>query len=185
MAVAFPARLETARLLLRETCAADAGAVFAGYAADPEVTRFLTFRPHRSVADSEAFLAWAAAQRAGGGYNCYAIIRRADGALMGTFDLRRETEYRVTCGYALGRAYWRQGYMSEALRAAVEWVAGQPEIQRFWTFCDVENTGSWRVMEKAGMLREGVMRAWNRPVNLGVARDCLAYVWVRGMAPEA
>jgi hypothetical protein len=40
--------------------------LFAGYAQDREFARFLTWRPHRCLAETEAYVArWTAAPRAG------------------------------------------------------------------------------------------------------------------------
>ncbi len=51
-----PARIETARLVLRRPTFSDAGPVFERYASDPHVTRFLGWPRHRSVVETEAFL---------------------------------------------------------------------------------------------------------------------------------
>src|SRR5579872_1325066 len=47
--------LETSRLRLRKLAIEDAADIFA-YASDPEVTRYLRFSEHKSMADSRAFL---------------------------------------------------------------------------------------------------------------------------------
>ena len=49
-------RLDTARLVIRTFEARDAGAWLA-MATDPEVTRFLTFRPHKRIEDTQAYIA--------------------------------------------------------------------------------------------------------------------------------
>ena len=51
-----PEIVETERLILRKPRLADAPAVFEGWARHPEVTRFLTWRPHSCVEQSEALL---------------------------------------------------------------------------------------------------------------------------------
>jgi len=51
--------------------------------------------------------------------------------------------------------------MPEALSCLVNWSMDQPGIFRAWAFCDVENPASARVMEKAGMPREGMLRRWH------------------------
>jgi len=44
-----PESFATARLILRKPRVEDAPLIFAAYAQDPEVVRYLTFLPHRSV----------------------------------------------------------------------------------------------------------------------------------------
>jgi len=51
-----PERVETARLVLRRPRFEDAEAIFVRYASDPEVTRFVGFPTHRSIADTRAFV---------------------------------------------------------------------------------------------------------------------------------
>ncbi|MCW3475318.1 GNAT family N-acetyltransferase [Limobrevibacterium gyesilva] len=180
MPIILPPGFETERLVLREAVAADAAAIFAEYASDPEVTRFLSFPTHRSVADAEAFLATCEAARKAGRSNTYVLTRRSDGAVLGVIDLRIETPFRLGFGYVLGRRHWGQGLMPEALAASVRWGAGQAEIWRMWAFCDVANVASARTMEKAGLRFEGVLRRWIVHPNLGPEpRDCRAYAWVR------
>ena len=70
--------------------------------------------------------------------------------------------------------------MTEALTAVADWALQQATIWRIGGLCDVENLASARVMEKAGLTREGVLLRWMVHPNLGDApRDCLSYARVR------
>jgi RimJ/RimL family protein N-acetyltransferase len=83
-------------------------------------------------------------------------------------------------GYVLARQYWGNGYMLEALAHLVDWALAQPGVYRAWAFCDVDNPGSARVMEKAGMTLEGRLRRWHVCPELGdEPRDCWVYARVR------
>ena len=53
----LPDRFETTRLILRPIEPQDAPAIFTGYAQDREVVRFLIWRPHQDLADTEAYIA--------------------------------------------------------------------------------------------------------------------------------
>jgi len=176
----LPTGLQTERLRLREAVASDAAAVFAEYAADGEVTRYLSFPTHRGLDEAETFLEASAAAREAGRSNTYVITRRGEDALLGVFDLRVEAPFRLGFGYALARRHWGQGFMPEVLREAVRWAIGQPEIWRVWAFCDCANVASARTMEKAGLSFEGVLRRWIVHPNIGPEpRGCRAYAWVR------
>ena len=61
-------------------------------------------------------------------------------------------------GYAIGKEYWRQGLTLEAAKAVVAWGFEAFGLERIFARADVPNEGSWRIMEKLGMRREGVMR---------------------------
>ena len=66
--------------------------------------------------------------------------------------------------------------MTETLAAIVAWALAQPEIWRIGAVCDVENLASARVIQKAGVLQEGMLRRWAVHPNLDRApRDCLAF----------
>lgn len=54
---------------------------------------------------------------------------------------------------------WGKGYAYEASRAALEYVYKNYDVNRIYAKCHLENIGSYRVMEKLGMTREGIMRA--------------------------
>ena len=62
-------------------------------------------------------------------------------------------------GYCLGRAFWGRGIMPEALRAVMDYLFDTVGLNRVWAGHDVNNPKSGRVMEKAGMKKEGILRA--------------------------
>ncbi len=173
----FPDALHTPRLVLRPIGLDDAGPVFDAYATDPEVTRFLTWAPHASLAETEAYIACCVAAAAS---RTFVLVGRDDGALRGALGLRRPAPHRFDVGYVLARPWWGQGLMTEALAEVVQWALAQPGIWRIGAYCDVDNPASARVMEKAGLHREGLLRRWMvRPTCGDIPRDCLSYARTR------
>ncbi len=70
--------------------------------------------------------------------------------------------------------------MTEALGGIIDWWKGQPSLYRLWAVCDVENMGSARVMEKAGMQLEGrLRRAILHPASSPEPRDFYIYSIVK------
>lgn len=177
-----PERLETTRLVLRRPVMTDARAMFENYSRDPEVTRYLQFRPHPHIDETRAFLRRCAGVWRRGTAFPWVIVLRDSGELAGGIEIRPEAGagHRIEIGYILARRHWGQGYMTEALRAVSDWALAQPGVHRVWAECDVENVGSARVMEKAGFEREGVLRRWAVFPNRGdVPRDVVRYSRVR------
>lgn len=175
----FPETFRTARLVLRPIAPEDAGPIFDGYAQDAEVTRFLTWRPHRNRAETEAYVAHCLATPADAA-RTYVLVGREGGAVRGALDLRREGAHRLGFGYVLARAWWGRGLMPEALSEVAGWALAQPPVFRIGAVCDVENPASARVMEKAGLAREGVLRRWMVHPNTGnEPRDCFSYARTR------
>ncbi|MFO1451243.1 MAG: GNAT family protein [Opitutaceae bacterium] len=177
----YPVTFETARLRARRPRVEDAPAVLAAYAGDPEVTRYLSWCHYTEAAPLTVFLsrcveAWTAKQ----GHLTYLLYAKDAGdALVGSIGMERDGG-KVVFGYVLGRPYWGRGYTTEALRHLSAWALAQPGIFRIWAFCDVANPASARVMEKAGLEREGLLRRWHVCPELGSEpRDCLIYSKVR------
>ncbi|HLW48066.1 MAG TPA: GNAT family N-acetyltransferase [bacterium] len=170
-----PERIETARLILRRPVLEDAAAIFERYAHDPDVTRYLTWRPHQNIARTLDFLRGCGALWDGHEGFAWAIVQKGETLPIGMIDLRPQGE-RAEIGYVLARTFWRRGYVTEAARAVVEWALSRPHVYRVWAVCDVENTASARVLEKIGMRREGVLRRWIIHPNIdGAPRDCYCY----------
>lgn len=85
-------------------------------------------------------------------------------------------KFKVNFGYVLAKQYWNKGYMSEALKKLSEEVLKIDKIYRSWAFCDIENTGSAKVMEKSGMKFEGILKKWAIHPNISKEpRDCMVY----------
>ena len=175
MRYAFPEQVETARFTLRRARIADAEAIFAGYATDPEVTRFLGYVPPASPEQTRAFLTQVEADWEAGTRFASVILCRGKAQVLGMIEARVATGM-VGYGYVLARAAWGRGCMSEILRHHVDHALSRPGIWRAEALCDVENHASARVMEKAGMVREGVLRRRiTLPALSPEPRDALLY----------
>jgi [ribosomal protein S5]-alanine N-acetyltransferase len=169
-------RIETERLVIRRPRAADVGAVFARYAADPEVTRYLGWATHQTIDDTRAFLEFCDAEWARWPAGPYMIESRADGTLVGGTGLGFETPKQATTGYVLAQDAWGKGYATETLIAMRE-LAGLLGVERLYALCHPEHRASWHVLEKGGFVREGILRGYAEFPNLepGARRDVLCY----------
>ena len=175
-----PPQFTTLRLLLRKPRLEDALGIFDGYARDPEVVRYLTWRAHGGVAETEAYLRHCLEEWARGASYPYVIEEVGQaGQPVGMIHLHKGPG-GVTFGYVLARPWWGRGYMTEALSALVDWSLAQPRVWRAAAFCDVDNAASARVMEKAGMSFEGVLARYSLHPNAAPEpRDCRMYAKVK------
>jgi RimJ/RimL family protein N-acetyltransferase len=150
----FPIR--TARLLLREFRESDFDDVHA-YAADPDVARFMDWGPNAHEQTIE-YMDRKQAEQARWPRDevTLAIEHVADARVIGSIRLAVSDRANLTgdFGYSLNSAYWRQGYATEAARAVLDIGFKVLGLHRIWAECDVDNAGSWGVMEKLGMRRE-------------------------------
>jgi ribosomal-protein-alanine N-acetyltransferase len=166
-----PERVETTRLRLRKPVPADAEAIFARYASDPEVTRFLSWARHRSLAETRAFLEFSEAEWARWPAGPYLVESREDGALLGGTGFGFETASRASTGYVLAKDAWGRGYATEALRAVVFLARGMG-IRRLYALCHPDHAASWHVLEKCGFCREGILRRHSEFPNLSPGEPC-------------
>ena len=162
-------RIETNRLILRPFTAEDAGDMYRNWASDPEVTRFLTWPAHKSEEITRMLLEDWVSRYGDGGFFQWAIEWKETGQVIGSIgvvSLQEETE-AADLGYCLGRAYWGQGIMPEALRSVIDYLFDTAGLNRITAGHDVKNPNSGRVMDKAGMKTEGVLRGAGRN-NTGI-----------------
>lgn len=175
-----PDELQTERLRLRRPTLDDATLAFETYAADQEVTRYLTWTAHATVAQTTEFFqqaidAWDLRM----GHRVWLIEQRSDGALLGTIGCT-VWFHRVEVGFALAKRFWGQGYIPEALTRVCEAAFDDARIYRVQAVCDEENERSSRVMEKVGMQYEGRLRRYGiLPNRSETPRDCLMYALIR------
>ena len=175
----LPERLTTSRLILRPPQPTDAESVFEEYATDPEVTRFLPWAPHRSIAETRAFLSRVAEGWESGREYTWGLTLAGEDRVLGMLAFRPHG-FKADMGYVLGRRHWGQGLMAEAAEAIVAAAFVDPELWRVWAVCDVANKASARVLEKVGMTCEGVLHAWILHPNVSAApRDALIYARLR------
>ncbi len=176
-----PRVFATARLVARPPTPEDAEAVFASYASDPEVTRYLSWRAYERVAPLAAFFRECAAHwEKGAGPFAWLLCLKGTDTPIGSIGVTLEPGGKAMFGYVLAKKFWHRGLAAEALTWLVDWSLAQPAIYRAWAFCDADNRASVRVMEKAGLGREGVLRRWHVCPTLGPEpRDCIVCARVK------
>ena len=171
----MPEHIETERLVLRKPRLDDARAMFEGWTQDQEVTRYLTWRPHAQIEQTEQFVqscidAWEGETRIP-----YVITLKDTDEVIGIIDPRIEGP-KVGIGYGAARAHWGNGYVPEATRAIIDWAFQQPSIYRVYATTDVENIASRRVLEKVGMQCEGILHKYILHPNISnTPRDSYMY----------
>lgn len=174
-----PEKMETNRLFLRPPVVADASIIFAAYAQDPVVTRYLLWRPHQNLGETQDFLRHCEQSWHDRSSFPWVIVDKASQQIIGMIELRIDG-HRANLGYVLAQPYWGQGYMTETVQTLTNWALNQPNIYRVWAVCDVGNVGSARVLEKAGWTREGILRRWIIHPNCSAEpRDCYCFARVR------
>ena len=174
-------RLETERLVLDAAGPRFARELFEAYGQDSEVSRYLLWQPHETLRDTLAFLRDAVESWRTGEAYVWAIRERLDdgrpGPLAGMIGLQPDSEHDQV-GYALARDRWGRGFMTEALGRVLAEATGTVGLEEIRITVHPENAGSIRVLEKAGLERQGTIEDHHVFPNLGdEPADCYVYLY--------
>lgn len=154
--------IRTERLVLRRFTPDDADAMFANWANDERVTRYLTWTPHGSAEFTRQLLtAWCAEYGRDDYYN-WAITE--NGTPIGNISVvlvNGKHEY-ACIGYCLGHDRWGRGIMTEAARAVIDFLFDEVGFNRIEISHATKNPASGRVAQKCGLTYEGTKREFYR-----------------------
>lgn len=81
--------------------------------------------------------------------------------------------FSAEIGYWLGEPFWGRGIVTEALSLVSEYAFAHMNMLRLFALPFADNVASARVLEKAGYVREGLLRSAS--VKFGRPRDQLIY----------
>lgn len=143
--------LETERLILRRWKESDAESLYE-YAKDPDVGPIAGWPPHKSVNESMDVIknVFAASE-------AYAVCLKTDCRAIGAIELKLNGHTDMTdrddeceLGYWLGKSFWGQGYMPEAVREMLRHAFEDIGMTKVWCGYYEGNDKSKRVQEKCG-----------------------------------
>ncbi len=162
--------IRTARLTLRPFDASDAPAMFANWASDPRVTRFLSWTPHESVGMTQSILCGWCALYKNPAYYHWGI--EYEGQVIGGISVVRQSDKDewAELGYCIGYDYWGRGITAEAAKAVTDYLFCEVGMHRMAIHHAVDNPASGRVAEKCGFVSEGVLREASK-IGTGEFKD--------------
>lgn len=172
-----PVTFRTDRLLLRPFELTDVDDVYA-YARDPEWGRYL---PVPSPYEYRHAVEFVARSVLTSWDTNPAFAMCLNGRAIGGINIRVDTcKATAELGYSITRAHWGEGLATEAARAVMDWAFKEFGLAKITAMADVLNSQSWRVMEKLGMRREGLLRS-ERPseIDPGTRQDVVIYSVLR------
>lgn len=154
-----PPKIVCERIYLRKLDIHDAEDMYS-YSCDPDVTKYLTWEPHRNLKTTVSYLK--SVKRAYSEHMFYdwAIVLRANGKMVGTcgitsFDFKHDV---VEVGYVLNPRYEGYGIMTEALSAVISFCFDTLGAVRAEGRFIPKNLKSRRVLERCGMTYEGIKK---------------------------
>ena len=152
--------LETDRLLLRRFDLKDAESVFNNWASDDEVTNYLTWPTHQNLDVSLGYMEFCVKGYSEPAFYQWGIELKDTHELIGNISVVKVVDEidSLELGWAIGRKYWGNGYTSEAAVKLIDFLFDKVGANRICAKHDVNNPNSGRVMQKAGMKYEGILR---------------------------
>lgn len=168
-----PVTLRTDRLSLRPFKLTDVDDVYA-YAREAEWSRYLPVPRPYEYRHAVEFVARSVLS-SWDTNPAFAVC--LDGRCVGGINIRVDT-FKATAemGYSIARQHWGKGLTAEAAKAVMDWAFKEFGLAKMSAMADLGHSRSWRVMEKLGMRREGVLRS-ERPsdVDPGARQDMVVY----------
>lgn len=170
--------LPTPRLTLRPARMSDAQDLFE-YSRDPEVARHVLWDAHSSIYQTRGYIRFLLRQYRSGAPSTFVIEHTRQRKVIGTigFMWMQQENRSAEVGYSLNRSYWNQGYMTEALRAVLDFGFSRLYLNRIEAQHESANPASGRVMAHVGMRHEGTLR--QRLYNKGRYVDVELYSILR------
>ncbi|GFP84046.1 putative ribosomal-protein-alanine acetyltransferase [Phtheirospermum japonicum] len=109
-------------------------------------------------------------------YRAICVDNRAVGSISVTPNSSND-RCRAELGYVLAYEHWGKGIATNAVKFVVSSIFQEwPYLERLEAYVDVSNKGSQRVLEKAGFLKEGILRKYK--VVKGICRDTVVFSFV-------
>ena len=126
---------------------------------DPDVVRFTRVPAELPGGFARAWLGRYQAGRVDGSREAFAVL---DGSTVVALALAPHVDRgasEVELGYIVGPDARGRGVATQSLLRLTEWAFVEAGVLRAYLLVDVDNAASNRVAEKAGYVREGVMRS--------------------------
>lgn len=151
--------LETERLILRKMLVSDKEDIYA-YSCRSDVTEYLTWAPHTSIAYTLDYLRYIGQRYSVGDYFDWAVVEKASGRVIGSCGFTR-FDYPNDAGeigYVFHPDFGGQGYATEAVAEVVRFGFVALKLHRIEARYLKGNDRSCRLMERLGMRFEGERR---------------------------
>ena len=143
--------LETERLRLRLSTPDDFEA-YHSWCSNPENTRYMSFGPN----SEEETRAWLAQVKPG---RDFAVVIKESNLVIGSCGIYpEESGYMADVGWILHKDYHKCGYGTELCGELIRYGFEDLKLGRIQAPCAAVNYGSYRIMQRNGMVREGLQR---------------------------
>jgi Acetyltransferases, including N-acetylases of ribosomal proteins len=171
--------LQTERLLLRRFVISDVENSYNNWFSDPDVAFYMRWNAHTDIKQTEEMLSKFILNYGKLDFYRWAITFRTDNEVIGAIGFHIDDEFDMIAdvSYTLGKKFWGQGVITEALKEVLRFGLLDVGINRIEAFHSINNPASGKVMKKSGMKYEGHSRQKYKS-HTGL-EDCDLYAIIR------
>ena len=141
--------IESERLIFRPWEKSDAPTLFNGWANNEEITKYLTWNPHKDIETINYIIDKRIKEYDEKDRINFAIVLKEKNILIGSIDVVGYINNNPEIGYMLKKEYWNKGYMSEACLRVIKFLFSLG-FKKIYICAQVENIASNRVIQKCG-----------------------------------
>jgi RimJ/RimL family protein N-acetyltransferase len=150
--------IETNRLVLRKFTIDDVEGMYTNWAVDVECSKMLAWNVHENRdITKEVISLWISKYNKPYNFN-WVVELKEDGQIIGSISVIKSKQGMCEVGYCYGSKYWGNGYATEALKAVSGFLIEEVGFRLVEAAHISENPASGRVMQKAGMRKDAVLR---------------------------
>lgn len=144
-------KLETNRLILREIHSDDAEAIFRSWLQDENVSKYMWWKASNDINEAKEFVEFELENLKNDKWNRWIIILKNTNEIIGTcLIFFNDDEGHWDISYNLGRKFWGNGYVTEAMSTVIKYAVEVMNINEISTSYAIENIASGRVLQKLG-----------------------------------
>lgn len=150
-------RIETNRLLLRKVQEVDVKDIFDCWMQDEDVSRYMCWKASGDIAETQSFVQFELEQIENEKWNRWIIELKETGRIIGTclvFYNEDDDESHWDVSYNLGKKYWGNGYITEAMKEVMRFAETELGMEECVTAYAKVNTSSANVLHKLGFIDE-------------------------------
>ncbi len=169
-------KLETKRLILRRIEEKDYIKSYLNWTSDPLVTKYVTWNTHENEEVTREYFQSKVNKYRNDYYFDWLVVVKDSGEIIGEIEARAAKDHNlVEIGYCYGSRFWGKGYGTEALKAVINYMFKEVEVRKILARHISTNPASGKVMEKAGMKLDGILKGYVVDKNTNSPEDFHMY----------
>lgn len=151
--------LESKRLIVRKWKNEDSEMAYHNWATDEKMHETVSWPIHKNIEETKKLIENWINEYESGSYN-WVVELKDTHEIIGNIAVGKVNKKHNTCdlGYCYGSKFWGRGYGTEALRTVIEYLLLEEKFHLVEAAHLSNNVASGRIMQKAGMIKDGELR---------------------------